>query len=135
MVFGKDNGKAGQENKYEFPPPIDNELYYGNLVLQKGVITNVGDDNEKTYIQDLSVDEWKEIYKKLFGGFDDCDNDDEDEDDEDEDDIYNLSTTRDGYAKDGFVVDDEDDYDSDYQDSNASEYDENEEYYLSDEEY
>ena len=137
LLFGKNNGKAGQENKYEFPPPIDNELYYGNLILQKGIITNAGGDNEKTYIQDLSVDEWKEMYKKLFGGFDDCNNDDENEDDEDDEDIYvDLSTTRDGYAKDGFVVDDEDiDYDSDNQGTDESEYDENEEYYLSDEEY
>ena len=32
-VYGKINGKAGQENKYDFPPPIDNTLFFGGCVL------------------------------------------------------------------------------------------------------
>jgi hypothetical protein len=29
-VYGKTNGRAGQENKYEFPPPIDTTLFFGS---------------------------------------------------------------------------------------------------------
>ena len=29
----KDSGRAGSENKFEFPPPVDNELYFGNCIL------------------------------------------------------------------------------------------------------
>ena len=32
-VYGKISGKAGQENKYEFPPPIDTLLFFGGCVL------------------------------------------------------------------------------------------------------
>jgi hypothetical protein len=32
-VYGKTNGKAGQENKYEFPPPVDNVLFFGSCLL------------------------------------------------------------------------------------------------------
>ena len=34
-VFAKDNGRAGSENKYDLPPPIDSNLYYGTLMLVK----------------------------------------------------------------------------------------------------
>jgi len=27
-VYGKTNGRANSENKYEFPPPIDNTLFF-----------------------------------------------------------------------------------------------------------
>ena len=30
QVYGKTTGRAGQENKYEFPPPIDKTLFFGN---------------------------------------------------------------------------------------------------------
>ena len=32
-LYAKDNGRAGSENKYELPPPIDKELYFGSLVI------------------------------------------------------------------------------------------------------
>ena len=27
-LYAKDYGRAGQENKYDLPPPLDKELYY-----------------------------------------------------------------------------------------------------------
>jgi hypothetical protein len=27
-IYGKITGRAGQENKYDFPPPIDNTLFF-----------------------------------------------------------------------------------------------------------
>ena len=34
-LYGKIVGKAGQENKYDFPPPADNTLFFGNGLLEK----------------------------------------------------------------------------------------------------
>ena len=50
-VYARNNGRAGMENKYEMPPPIDNDLYFGKigLVLKR-------EDN----LDDLSVEGWEE---------------------------------------------------------------------------
>jgi len=103
-VYGKTNGKAGQENKYEFPPPIDSVLFFGGCVL-----TNMSKSGS---ILDLRVSEWHSIYDKLMDGFEDLhDNEDDDEQEEDINDIGPL--TKDGYVCDDFVVDDDEtDYDN-----------------------
>jgi len=112
-VYGKTTGKANQENKYEFPPPIDNTLFFGNCVVVKKMESN---PNE---VVDLSESAWNEIYETLYGGFEDLgDEDSEDEDDDEDDDI---PTTKTGYAKDGFVVDDDEDEDEDDDDEDDDE--------------
>jgi hypothetical protein len=109
-VYGKTNGRAGQENKYEFPPPIDNTLFFGNCLL-----TNQNDKNE---IQDLSKVEWEAIYEELYGGFEDIGSEDSEEDDDSEE--NDLPRTKDGYVKDGFVIDDSDN-DTEYTDEEEEE--------------
>lgn len=101
-VYGKTAGKAGQENKYEFPPPIDSVLFFGGCVL---VAKSETDDS----IIDLRVSSWNKIYEILMGGFEDLDlgEDVEDGDDENEDVDPNL-IGKNGYMKDGFVVEDDD---------------------------
>ncbi len=107
-VYGKDNGRANMENKYEFPPPIDNTLFFGNVVL-------VARDNEKN-AKNLTNLEWKKIYEVLYGGFEDLDSvDTESSEDEEE----GVQLTKSGYAKDGFVVDDKEDFDDDYLDCSS----------------
>ena len=32
-VWSRNDGKANTENKYDFPPPIDNELYFGKCLV------------------------------------------------------------------------------------------------------
>jgi len=91
MLYSKTDGKAGQENKYDFPPPVDSALFFGKCVL-----TNQGGD--------LSVIDWNRIYEHLFGGFEDLNSEGEEDDDDEYDD---LPVTATGYAKDGFVVDSE----------------------------
>jgi hypothetical protein len=105
-VYGRTTGKANQENKYDFPPPVDSTLFFGTCIL-----VNYKDE-EKTQPANLTSDEWDGIYEHLFGGFEDLDSDD-DEDEESEDD--DLSRTKDGYVKDGFIVDSDDEDDSDYE--------------------
>ena len=34
-VFAKDKGRSNSENKYDLPPPIDSDLYYGSLLIIK----------------------------------------------------------------------------------------------------
>ena len=97
-VYGKTKGRAGQENKYDFPPPIDNILFFGSCVL-----VNHPEGEE---VENLFKEEWNKIYEHLFGGFEDIGSEDseDDEDDEDEDEV--IPKTKSGYAKDGFVVED-----------------------------
>jgi len=111
-LFAKTEGKANQENKYEFPPPVDSTLFFGNCVL-----VNV---SEEKGVESLSKSEWDQIYDFLFGGFEDLgDDDDEDEDDEDEfedSDEEFAPRTKEGYIKDDFIVDDDEDEDEDEDD-------------------
>ena len=102
-VYGKTNGRANQENKYEFPPPIDNTLFFGSCVLVNKV-------NGKPV--NLRAVEWDSIYEYLYGGFDDIGNEDEEDEDSEEND---LPLNKYGYAKDGFVVDDDEDAEDDYE--------------------
>ena len=98
-IYGKKNGKAGQENKYDFPPPIDTVLFFGGCVL---VSENILEPNK---INDLRITEWKTIYEKLMGGFEDLKDTDEEDEDEEDDKEPNE------YVCDDFLVeDDEIDY-------------------------
>jgi hypothetical protein len=134
-LWAKDDGLANHENKYEFPPPVDSELFFGACAL-------VARDSKNNYIN-LTKDKWIKIYEYLFGGFESLVVN-EDDDDEEEDELESVPKnrkTRDGYLKDGFVVDggvgcdsdvdvagnadenvsDEDDDDSDSDSDNSSE--------------
>jgi len=103
-LYGKTAGRANQENKYEFPPPVDKHLFFGNCVLVN--------KSEQGDVKDLSVKEWEEIYENLYGGFEDLGSDSDDSD-EDDDEDYGMKRTKTGYAKDGFVVDDDEEGDDD----------------------
>jgi len=92
-LYGKTTVKAGQENKYEFPPPIDSVLYFGTCV-----VCNANSN--------ITATEWEKVVEILMGGFDDLDNDEEDEDSEDDVVLTQANATSQKYLKDGFVVDD-----------------------------
>lgn len=97
-LWAKDDGIANSENKYEFPPPVDTELFFGACAL-------VARDSKNNYIN-LTKDKWNKIYEYLFGGFESLLANDDDDDEEDElESISKNKKTRDGYLKDGFVVD------------------------------
>jgi hypothetical protein len=107
QMYGKLEGKSNMENKYDFPPPVDNNLYFGSCVLV-GMLRD--ESNNRSHIN-LSVELWNKIYEKLFGGFEDlaltCAEDD-DEEDELKSVPKNMKTKKGGYLKDGFVVDSSD---------------------------
>ncbi len=75
-LWGWDEGKAGTENKHELPPPHDEGLFFGDIV----VVSSAGN---------LTVDEWSVFYEAAFGGFEDLESEDsetEEEGDEEEED-------------------------------------------------
>ena len=108
-VFAKDKGRANSENKYDLPPPVDSNLYYGTIMLVK-TFTNENFDSDN--LDNLSLEQWEKCYEKLFGGFESLGEDDSEETDE-LDEISDSEKTKEGYHKDGFVVDD-DEEDEDY---------------------
>lgn len=105
-VYGKTDGRANSENKYDFPPPIDNTLFFGSCAL----LAYLKNEDESKLYTDLSLPLWKKIYEKLFGGFEDLAATAA-EDELEEDELANVpkeKKTKQGYLKDGFVVDSSD---------------------------
>jgi hypothetical protein len=84
-LYAKKRGKAGTENKYEFPPPVDSALYFGDCLL----VNTSGD---------LTPEMWNEFYEGVLQ-FEDIEGTEEEEE-EVEGEFSN------GYLKDGFVVSD-----------------------------
>lgn len=105
-LYGKKKGKANHENKYELPPPIDNELFFGNICIVK-----YDEDDE---ICDVTKDEWESKYEELFGGFVDIGSKDDEERSMDSDVYDDDDYTKEGYLKDDFVVDDDELQEEDY---------------------
>lgn len=96
-VFGKKCGRANNENKYDFPPPIDTTLFFGTICIVKTV------DNE---FVELTQNDWEKTYEQLFGGFEDLDGSEEERSVDSE--IYSDEDyTKEGYLKDNFIVDDD----------------------------
>ena len=110
-LFSKTKGKAGNENKYELPPPLDTILYFEKMLL-------VCHKNQK--VQDLDIPKWKKIYEDLMGGFDDIGEEDSFEEDEEDD----IKRGKYGYEHNDFVVssDDEDSVTKDTDSGDESEW-------------
>jgi hypothetical protein len=123
-VYAKSDGKANSENKYDFPPPVDTTLFFGSCAL----VCSIKKDDGTWEIISLSLEQWEKMYEKLFGGFEDlaatCA-----EDENEEDELANVPAskkTKQGYLKDGFVVDSEssdekDDFGSEDEDEDEDE--------------
>ena len=133
VLYGKTKGKANSENKYDFPPPVDETLFFGNCVLVK----KTKDTKEPC---NLTPADWEANYEFLFGGFENLDGGglgmvvadamdhklDEMEMDEEEKRIMNdpkTKFTKNGYIKDGFIVDSDSDEDADYDESDEDDSD------------
>jgi hypothetical protein len=102
-LYGKINGKHNTINNFEFPPPVDKQLFYGNCA-----IVNFDKNNN---VIDIDCELWFKLYEKLLGGFynlKDTEIDDNNEVDE-LDNIAKEYKTKDGFLKDGFIVDSDSD--------------------------
>ena len=121
-VYAKNSGRANTENKYELPPPIDKELYFGNIIVLK----HKEEEITALTVENLTKLEWGKIYEKMFGGFDDLDQEEEESEDEE---IPAEFLTKEGYSKeDGFVVEgDDEDIEIDIDDGEEEDEEEEEE--------
>ena len=102
-VYAKTEGRPNSENKYDFPPPIDSMLFFGNCAI----LAYIKKDDDVSVYVDLNLQLWNKIYEKLFGGFEDLAAT-AIEDDQEIDELANVpkeKKTKHGYLKDGFVVD------------------------------
>ena len=71
ILYGCIDGKAGKENKYELPPPLENSLFFDDLYLLK---------YKNEAFCDLPINEYNKFYEDSYGGFEDiCNSDDETE--------------------------------------------------------
>jgi hypothetical protein len=86
-LYGKTK-KVTHPVRYDFPPPVDNTLFNHECLLVNPSAP-------------LSILEWNSIYETLMGGFEDLTTETESESDTE------FEQTKQGYAKDGFVVSDD----------------------------
>ena len=106
-LFSKDNGRANSENKYDLPPPVDDKLYFGNMILVKHTDKVLKNDN----VVNLTVEDWDNLYEKLFGGFEDLEQEDSYSDEEE---IPEHLQTKEGYSKEGGFIVSDDEEDEEY---------------------
>ena len=107
-LYAKDKGRANSENKYDLPPPIDKDLYYGTMLLVKHCYNDLTNETA----EDFDIEEWNKLYEKLFGGFEDLGEEDSYSEEEE---IPEHLQTKQGYSKEGgFIVSDDDIEDEDY---------------------
>ena len=112
-LYAKDVGIEKKINKFELPPPVDNEFYYGYMCVilsENNIPTN---DN----LLNLDIAKWEDIYAYLMGGFEDLDDDETESDDDIPDE---LKTKEGGYMKNDFVVSDADSIEYESNKSNDS---------------
>lgn len=117
-LYGKKTGRAGFENKYDLPPPVDKTLLFNSFALVKYTKTNTD-----IHLKSLTPEMWKNHYETLFGGFEDLKSEEASEDELEN--VPEKYKTADGYLKDDFVADnneienEESDYDSDVDEEDA----------------
>jgi len=73
-LIGYREGKAGSENKHELPPPMDDQLFFGDIL----VVASKIDKDWKTPVP-FTLEQYEKFYSKQFGGFEDIDSEDSEE--------------------------------------------------------
>lgn len=91
-LYGYRDGDAGKENKYENPPPVDKELYFGDIFY-------IYTDKTEKNILSFNKKEFKLFYEKQMEGFENLDEISENESHLDSDNEY---------EEDSFLVKDSD---------------------------
>jgi hypothetical protein len=59
QLYCKIEGKPHTVNKYEFPPPVEHDIYYGRCAI----VQCKGDE-----LVDMDIDYWVTIQDRLWGG-------------------------------------------------------------------
>lgn len=98
-LYAKTKGRANSENKYELPPPLDSDLFFGSMA-----VVAYGGLGQENILFDCTEKIWTSVYNKLMGGFEDLHSEEEEEEEEY---VPPEKLTKHGYKKGGFVVDEE----------------------------
>ena len=98
VIYGCENGNAGEENKYDLPPPIDCELYFNDLYVIKY-------KNDK--LENLNIEEYNIFYNDCFGGFEDIQSTDNEDDNEDDCELSEHTSDRDFIDDENISIDSE----------------------------
>ncbi len=78
-LIGYKEGKAGTENKHELPPPLDNQLFFGDIVL-----LHTKEDTTFAKPLPMTTEEYELFYTQMFEGFEDLDENEEEDEEEEE---------------------------------------------------
>jgi hypothetical protein len=106
LMYGWDIVNSGYENKHILPPPIDNKLYFYDILLLK-LDTN-------GHLSNLSESEYMNFKTKTMEGFEDIENDSQlSEDFEFHDNIEAPDEIHNSYDNDNLSDNSDDSYDSD----------------------
>lgn len=126
-LYGKTDGRANTVNKFELPPPLDNTLYYGSIMVLSTIEETISFDALLPYTKE----NWTTDYEYLMGGFEDIDHTDDETETDEMNEYSDSEKTKEGYLKDGFIVDEpsptnnsgntETDDSSEYEDSELDE--------------
>ncbi len=119
-LFGYKEGRAGTENKHELPPPYDDTLFFGDIlvVASKGSVWN-------QEFQSFLPEMYDTFYEKAFGGFENIEEEDEsDESSDDESDV--LAEIEEEVVEEKEVEDDESEDDESEEEEEESDEEENE---------
>ena len=63
-LYARTKGRANSENKYELPPPLDSDLFFGSMA-----VVTYGGIGKETQLFDCTEKMWTGVYNKLMGGF------------------------------------------------------------------
>ncbi len=91
-LIGYKEGKAGTENKHELPPPLDNQLFFGDIVLLHA-------KEETSFVKPLAMttEEYEIFYTQMFEGFEDLDENEEEEEEEEEEELDEYENEDEGF--------------------------------------
>ena len=67
-IYAWNNGSEAKINQHDMPPPIDNELYYGDILAIR---------HKDGKLHNFSKDNYNSFYEDAFGGFEDIGSEEE----------------------------------------------------------
>jgi len=79
FLFGYTKGRAGQENKHELPPPFDETVVFGDILI-------LASKNKMSFAQPIAfkAEDYENFYKRQFG---DCEDESDEESTESDEDV------------------------------------------------
>jgi transcription elongation factor S-II len=82
FLFGYTTGRTGNENKHELPPPFDETVVFGDILI-------LASKNKMSFSQPVTfkAEDYENFYKRQFGDFGDDDSEEEEDSSESEEEL------------------------------------------------